>query len=146
MKADSFFTPDQKALITHTIKEAEKLTSGEIRVYIENSCTGEILDRAAYLFKLLDMNKTKERNGVLFYLAIARQQFAVLGDAGINARVPENFWDSVKDILEKHFKNEDFTRGLQMGIQMAGEKLKSYFPRQHDDTNELSDTISFGDN
>jgi uncharacterized membrane protein len=146
MKAESFFSQEQKDIIVHAIEEAEKQTSGEIRVYVENTCQGEVLDRAAYLFRLLDMNKTQERNGVLFYLSIARQQFAVLGDTGINARVPENFWDAIRDILEKYFKEEDFAGGLQEGIRIAGEKLKAFFPRQPDDKNELSDTIAFGEN
>ncbi|MBN1415932.1 MAG: TPM domain-containing protein [Bacteroidales bacterium] len=146
MKAKAFFTPEQKSIIVDAIKEAENQTSGEIRVYIENSCKGEMLDRAAYLFKMLDMYKTKERNGILFYLAIARQQFAVLGDSGIHAKVPENFWDMIRDTLERHFKEEDFTGGLKEGIRLAGEKLKAFFPRQNDDTNELSDSISFGEN
>jgi uncharacterized membrane protein len=146
MKAETFFSQEQKDIIVQAIEEAEKQTSGEIRVYVENAFHGEILDRAAYLFKLLDMNKTKERNGVLFYLSIARQKFAVLGDTGINSRVPENFWDTVRDVLEKYFKEEDFATGLKEGIRMAGVKLKAFFPRQTDDTNELSDTITFGKN
>jgi uncharacterized membrane protein len=146
MKAESFFSQEQKDIIVHAIEEAEKQTSGEIRVYVENDFHGEILDRAAYLFKLLDMYKTKENNGVLFYLSMARQQFAILGDTGINSRVPENFWDTVRDVLEKYFKEEDFAGGLMEGIRLAGEKLKTFFPRQADDTNELSDTITFGEN
>jgi uncharacterized membrane protein len=146
MKAENFFTREQKDIIVHAIEAAEKQTSGEIRVYIENSCKGDILDRAAYLFKLLDMHNTKERNGILFYMSIARQQFAVLGDAGIHAKVPEGFWDSVRDVLKEYFNIEDFTGGLSNGISMAGEKLKTFFPRQADDTNELSDSISFGEN
>ena len=146
MKAETFFTEEQKKNLEQAIKESEKQTSGEIRVYVENSCSGEILDRAAYLFNLLEMTKTKERNGILFYLSIARQKFAVLGDAGINAKVPENFWDSVRDVMEKYFKDEDFTGGLIEGIRMTGEKLKTYFPWMPDDKNELSDAISFGDN
>jgi len=145
MKAETFFTQEQKDIVVHAIEEAEKQTSGEIRVYIENSCKGEILDRAAYLFKLLDMFNTKERNGVLFYMSVAQQQFAVLGDAGIHAKVPEGFWDAVRDTVQEHFNKEDFTGGLNIGIQMTGEKLKSFFPRQADDTNELKDTITFGE-
>jgi uncharacterized membrane protein len=144
MKAESFFSQEKKDIIVHAIEEAEAQTSGEIRVYIENTCHGDILDRAAYLFKLLDMHKTKESNGVLFYLCIARQQFAVLGDTGINSRVPEDFWDTVRDVMEKYFKEEDFAGGLNEGIRMAGEKLKAFFPHQTDDTNELSDSITFG--
>jgi uncharacterized membrane protein len=146
MKAETFFSQEQKDSIVSAIKEAENQTSGEIRVYIENSCKGDILDRAAYLFRLLDMHKTKDRNGVLFYLSVARQQFAILGDTGIHSRVPEDFWDTVRDILEKYFRDEDFTGGLKEGIMMAGEKLKNFFPRESDDTNELSDNIEFGEN
>jgi len=146
MNAESFFTQEQKDTIFHAIEEAEKQTSGEIRVYIENSCKGSVLDRAAYLFRLLDMYNTKERNGVLFYLSVGRKEFAVLGDGGINKKVPEGFWDSVRDTLQKSFGKGDFTGGLSKGIDMAGEKLKTFFPRQNDDKNELSDTITFGEN
>jgi uncharacterized membrane protein len=146
MKAESFFSQEQKDIIVHAIEEAEKQTSGEIRVYIENYCRGSILDRAAYLFKLLDMYNTKVRNGVLFYLSIARKEFAILGDGGINEKVPEGFWDAVRDTLQESFGRGDFTGGLSKGIGMAGEKLKTFFPRQKDDENELSDTIAFGEN
>jgi len=146
MKAESFFTQEQKDIIVHAIEEAEKQTSGEIRVYIENNCKGSILDRAAYLFKLLDMFNTKERNGVLFYLSVARKEFAVLGDAGINSKVPDGFWDSIRDILQESFGEGDFTGGLSQCIDRVGEKLKGFFPRQSDDKNELSNTITFGEN
>lgn len=142
--ADSFFTKEQKDIIVRAIEDAEKQTSGEIRVFIENTCKGDVLDRAAFLFRKLGMTKTRERNGILFYLAIARQQFAILGDMGINARLPEGFWDTVRDKLEEHFKSGDFTGGLNEGIRMAGEKLKTYFPHKADDVNELSDEITFG--
>ncbi len=146
MKAETFFSQEEKDIIVEAIGEAEQQTSGEIRVYIENTCKGDILDRAAYLFKLLDMFDTRERNGVLFYLSVDRKQFAVLGDSGIHARVPEGFWDAVRDAVQEHFSREDFAGGLKAGIQMTGEKMKSFFPRQADDTNELSNTISFGEN
>ena len=74
MKASSFFTKEQQAQILASVKEAEKETSGEIRVHIETSFTGDVLDRAAWVFKKLDMHKTDERNGVLFYLAVRRQK------------------------------------------------------------------------
>jgi uncharacterized membrane protein len=90
------------------------------------------------------MHKTQLRNGVLFYLAIKDKQFAVLGDAGINSLVPENFWEEVKDEMLLHFKQGNFTVGLVNGITMAGEKLKQHFPYQKDDINELPDEISFG--
>lgn len=144
--AKSFFTKQQQDDIKQAILKAELDTSGEVRIHIENTCKGEVLDRAAFIFEKLKMQKTELRNGVLFYLAIKNKKFAILGDKGINASVPENFWDEIKQKMQEHFKEENFTEGLIEGISIAGEKLKKHFPYHSDDINELSDEISFGKN
>jgi uncharacterized membrane protein len=143
-KAEDFFTEAALKEIVESIKEAEKQTSGEIRLYIEDGSKDAPLDRAAFLFAELEMHKTKLRNGVLFYLAIAHKKFAIIGDAGINKMVHENFWDDIKANMLLHFKTGNFQEGLQQGIQMAGEALKINFPYKDGDTNELSDEIVFG--
>lgn len=144
MNARNFFTADQQQAIRLKIAAAEMHTSGEVRVHIDERCKGDVLECAARHFKRMGMHKTQLRNGVLFYFAIADQKFAILGDKGINEKVPAGFWDSVRNIMIHHFKKEEFTEGLCMGIDMAGEKLKNYFPYQEGDVNELSDDISFG--
>lgn len=131
-------------MIVEAIKQAEHNTSGEIRVHIEKKCKIDVLDRAANVFAMLKMHKTELRNGVLFYLSVEDRKFAILGDVGINIKVPENFWDSVKNTVLEQFKQGNQTEGLIQGILMAGEKLKAHFPYQKDDVNELSDEISFG--
>jgi uncharacterized membrane protein len=143
MKASSFFTNEQQNHILTSVREAEKETSGEIRVHIETSFSGDVLDRAAWVFKKLGMHKTAERNGVLFYLAVSNKKFAIIGDAGINAKVPAGFWDEIKELLQKDFRESKFTEGLAEGILMAGQQLKTHFPHKKDDVNELSDEISF---
>jgi len=143
--ASKFFTSDQKQQIIGAIKEAELNTSGEIRVHIENRCKKEVLDRAAAVFATLKMHKTKLRNGILFYLAIKDQKFAILGDGGINAVIPDDFWDNIKEMMQDKFKEGEFTIGLSSGIKMTGEQLKAHFPYQSDDINELDDDISFGE-
>lgn len=140
-----FFTKEQKEDIRIAILNAELDTSGEIRVHIEDKCPGDVLDRAAYIFKKLKMADTEKRNGVLFYLAVSNRKFAVIGDVGINAVVPENFWDDIKDRMIHHFRDGKFTDGLIEGIMMVGEKLKAHFPYRVGDKNELSDDISFGE-
>jgi uncharacterized membrane protein len=145
MRPANFFSPEDKKLIKQAIVEAELNTSGEIRVHIEGYCADDILDRAAYIFKRLGMHKTEKRNGVLFYLAVSDRKFAILGDAGINKVTPENFWDNIKDVMTGYFKDSKFTEGLIKGIHMAGEQMKTHFPYQKDDINELSDEISFGE-
>ena len=91
------------------------------------------------------MHKTDSRNSVLFYLALNNRKFAIIGDYGINTKVPENFWNEIKKLLEKHFSEGKFTEGLVNGILMAGLQLKEYFPYQKNDINELPDDISFDD-
>lgn len=143
MKASSFFSKEQQASILASVKEAEKDTSGEIRVHLETHCPEDVLDRAAWIFKKLEMDKTSERNGVLFYLAVSDRKFAIIGDAGINAKVPEGFWSCIKELLQKKFREEKFTEGLAEAIVLAGRQLKVHFPYKSDDINELSDEISF---
>ena len=143
--ASNLFSSEQKSQIVAAIKEAETQTSGEIQVHIESRCKGSVLDRAAAVFKTLKMYQTKERNGVLVYLAVVDHKFAILGDAGINAKVPSDFWESTKDLMASHFRQGKFTEGLIEGIHHAGDQLKTHFPYDHrDDQNELSNEVSFG--
>ncbi|TKG96067.1 TPM domain-containing protein [Puteibacter caeruleilacunae] len=144
MTPSAFFTDLEKEQIVAAVKQAELSTSGEVRVHIENHCKGESLDRAAYVFDKLDMHKTELRNGVLFYLAVVDRKFAIIGDGGINAKVPTDFWDAIKQTMLEYFKEGKYADGLSNGIIMAGEQLKEHFPYQQDDVNELPDEISFG--
>jgi uncharacterized membrane protein len=139
-------TEAQEKQIVQAIQEAERHTSGEIRVHIENECPSNELDRAVEVFAELHMQKTTFRNGVLFYVAIKSHHFAVIGDGGINALVPTDFWDDVKNLVLTEFKDGRYAEGLAKGIERAGQQLKSYFPfEQKGDTNELDDSVSFGD-
>lgn len=144
MNADRYFTAENKLQIANAIRVAELNTSGEIRVHIEKYCKDDALDQAAYVFEKLEMHKTKLRNGVLFYLAIEDHKFAILGDAGINQKVPEDFWEKTKEVVLSKFKEGNITEGLTSGILKAGEKLKEHFPYLEGDKNELSNEISFG--
>jgi uncharacterized membrane protein len=138
-------TPDQQAQLMAAIRQAELETSGEIRVHLEEQCPGaDPVARAVAVFRHLGMHQTKERNGVLFYVAYGDRKFAVVGDAGIDAKVPTGFWDSTKDLMRQHFAANDLVLGLSEGIERAGQQLKQYFPRATDDVNELPDDISFG--
>ena len=141
----NFLNETGKQMIVDAIKDAELNTSGEIRVHIESRCKEEVLDRAAHLFKKLQMHKTEQRNGVLFYLAHIDRKFAILGDGGINQKVPENFWDTIKERMAERFKEGKFAEGMAEGIKESGQQLKTHFPYQSDDVNELSDEISFGE-
>lgn len=142
--AKNFFSSGDQSAILKAIADAEKNTSGEIRIHIENSFSGDVLDQASFIFKKLKMHETDQRNGVLIYLAIKNRQFAIIGDAGINARVPEGFWDHIKEMMAENFSQNRFMEGLTEAVRMTGEQLKEHFPYLKNDINELPDDISFG--
>lgn len=144
MNIQKYFTEENKLQIANAIRVAELNTSGEIRLHIEKYCKGDALDQAAYVFGKLEMHKTQLRNGVLFYLAVEDRKFAILGDVGINQKVPADFWEKTKEAVLVKFKEEKLTDGLTTGILMAGEQLKEHFPYLEGDKNELSNDISFG--
>lgn len=141
--AEQFFTAEEKALIQETIAEAETKSSGEIRVHIENRCSGDPLKRAEECFALLKMHETAERNGVLFYLAVESKVFSVFGDKGIHEKVTSAFWTEISARMQEHFRTGKFTQGLCEGIKSAGEQLVAYFPANGKNPNELNNEISF---
>jgi uncharacterized membrane protein len=126
------------------IKQAELKTSGEIRLHVEPACEGDAFARAMEVFGEQEMYKTKERNGILFYFAINSRKFAVVGDEGIHAKVHDEFWMTIRDVIQENFRHDSFVPGLVKGIEMAGEKLAIHFPWREGDSNELSDDISIG--
>jgi|SRR5690606_16849090 len=139
------FTEEQQEKIVLAIQQAEARTSGEIRLAVEPHCKGEPLDRAMVYFQRLGMDKTALHNGVLIYLATEDHQFAIIGDRGIHARVPSDFWEKTKELMLGYFKAGDMVAGLIEGIVHAGEQLQHYFPRAAEDVNELPNDIAFGD-
>ena len=139
MKAKDFLSAQQQERLVAAIKEAEKNTSGEIRIHLDDTCSGDPMKRAGQVFRFLRMDRTALRNGVLIYLACESKVFAIIGDKGINEAVPEGFWNDIKESMTGYFRKGEFTEGL-------GEKLKSYFPYSKDDVNEQPDDISFGGN
>lgn len=132
--------------VVEAIRQAEKNTSGEIKVHIENRCKGDVEQRSLFIFNLLKLNETKLRNGVLIYLAVKDHKFAILGDEGIDKVVGDGFWNDVKDLMLGYFRESRFTEGLEQGILRCGEKLKAYFPYQSNDINEIPDDISYENN
>lgn len=140
--ANDFFTPEEEQQIVNAIIEAEKNTSGEIRVHIEIHSEKPPLERAQEVFFTLGMDKTSARNGVLFYVGIDDHTFAIIGDEGIDKAVESDFWDCTRDVVIDHFKNGRFAQGLSEGVIKAGDRLKQYFPFSNEDRDELPNEIS----
>lgn len=139
----AYFTKEEEAAIVAAIQQAESHTSGEIRVHVEKTCKIDPYEKAAFWFQRLKMHKTKHRNGVLVYVAVESHKVAVLGDVGINAVVPEEFWQSTLNVLLDEFKQGHMAEGIAKAVLEAGNQLKKYFPAEDGDENELSDDISY---
>lgn len=127
--------------IVAAIAAAEQRTSGEIRVVVAREKTGDPVTAAQRQFERLGMTRTAERNGVLVYLCPHSHAFAVIGDRGIHEKCGQPFWAELAAAMTDHFKRGDFTGGLVLGIDRAGELLAAHFPRRPDDRNELPNTV-----
>lgn len=142
MKGQEFLARLDRERVTAAIAEAERLTSGEIRVHVQPGLYGkELRFVAERTFERLGMTKTALRNGVLLFVATEENQFYICGDSGIDAKVPPGFWDDVAANLTARFRRGEFTDGIVDAIRMAGEHLARYFPRATGDVNELPDEI-----
>lgn len=139
-----FLSENDEQEIVAAIKIAEKNTSGEIRIHIEATTEKDSYERALEVFGELEMHKTGQRNGVLIYVAVEDHAFVICGDEGIDAVVSENFWNTTKDAMQQCFKQGNFKEGIVAGILKAGEELKTHFPWQQNDEDELSNEISKG--
>ena len=141
-----FFSKEENVKIVQSIQDAERQTSGELRVFVEGRCKYvDPLDRAAEIFAKLQMEKTELRNGVLFYLAIKDKQLAIFADSGIHDATGNKYWkETVQQILSV-FSKESVVEGVTATIGKIGEALRTHFPYDKDvDKNELPDEIIFG--
>lgn len=143
-KVEDFLTKEEEQEIVQAITKAEKNTSGEIRVHIEDHTEKPPLERAQEVFHFLGMDETSLRNGVLFYVGVTDHTFAIIGDEGIDKVVEDDFWDCTRDAVISNFKERKFKDGLVAGILRAGEQLEQYFPFTDGDKDELSNEISKG--
>lgn len=141
---EEFLSEADEQRIVEAIRNAEIATSGEIRVHLENKLNKDCLERAKEVFYYLQMENTKDKNGVLFYVAVDDKKFAVIGDEGIDKVVPPDFWKSITTAVTSEFSKGNKANGLVLGIVEAGQKLQQYFPYQKGDKNELSNEISKG--
>ena len=143
MDLDSFLNEKEVKDLAAIISEAELLTSGEIRLHLEEKCNIDTQARALEVFYSLNMGNTKLKNAVLIYISYEDQKFAICGDEGIHENVSNRFWKSLRNSLRRSFEKKDFFKGISITIMECGRQLRTYFPYQHDDINELDNHVTF---
>ncbi len=139
MKAREFLAQLRDEEIVGAIREAEQNTSGEIRVFISRRKIADPVEAAQAEFVKLKMTKTRERNGVLIFVAPKTHKLAVIGDQGVHTCCGDEFWQAMAAEMSDRFRQSDFTRGIVHSVREAGELLAQHFPRRQDDRNELPD-------
>lgn len=145
-KKKNFFSEEDNHLIVKAIRQAEKATSGEVRVFVESRCAWmDAIDRAAEIFFSLKMDKTEQRNAVLVYVAMKDRQLAVFGDEGIHKKVGAEYWNKIVADMLHDFNKDDYAKGIAECVIQIGNALHTHFPYDRDtDRNELPDEIVFG--
>ena len=143
MDLDSFLNEKEVKDLAAIISEAELLTSGEIRLHLEEKCNIDTQARALEVFYSMNMGNTKLKNAVLIYISYGDQKFAICGDEGIHENVSNRFWKSLRNSLRRSFEKKDFFKGISITIMECGRQLRTYFPYQHDDINELDNHVTF---
>ena len=138
-----FLSEEEKEYVQKAVNQAEQQTSSEIKFVIVRHCWDDIRAKAAKIFKKLNLHKTKERNCVLILLVTTNHEFLIYGDEGIHEKVGQDFWDDVRNKMQNQFQENNFVEGVSEGIQLIGEKLAAYFPRQLTDVNEISDEVAY---
>jgi uncharacterized membrane protein len=137
--------PHDEQRIVAAIEAAELVTSGEVRVHLNDTCSGDPLRDAQKQFQKLGMHRTAERNGILFFIALESHKFAVVGDSGIHAKVGQSFWEGIRDHMVPELKEGRWIESLELGIAEAGRALSEHFPHQgNSDRDELSNEVSRG--
>ena len=140
-----FLSKSERQEVVAAIQEAERGTSGEVRIHVERRCKGDPLDRAGRLFQSLGMARTELRNGVLLYIALVDRRFAILGDEGVHREIGEAGWAEIRDRIAGRFASGEYVHGICEAVTRIGAVLKTKFPRQAGDVNELPDDLSLGE-
>ena len=147
-KIDSFLNESEREEVAKFISSLEEKTSGEIRVAVrfkrgffeKNKSVHEL---AIKEFHRLKMHKTRDKTGVLLFFLLDHKEFHIVADEGIHTKVEDGTWDKIASELTEHFKQQKFKDGILHGLKKVGAILSQHFPRKSDDTNELSNEVSF---
>lgn len=146
IRKKDFFSEEEKQQIIEAVRNAERMTSGEVRVFVENRCSYmDAIDRAKEIFAELKMYETADRNAVLVYVALKDKQLAVFGDEGIHSKLGNAYWNTEVKKMIDNFNRENYAEGIKQVVEDIGEALTQLFPYNNDtDKNELPDDIIFG--
>ena len=141
-----YLSKENLQTIADRIGDAEKTTSGEIRVVVRHRRHwGEgkmtLHEIALKEFYRLGMDKTKDGTGILILVLFSKRQFHIVADKGINTQVADGTWDVIAQRMTAHFKAGNYREGICEAVSEVGKVLSANFPRKADDVDELSNEV-----
>jgi uncharacterized membrane protein len=141
-----FLNDDELLRISNKIKAEEKITAGEICVSIKERRSliqknKPVRKLAEEEFFKLGIDKTRDKTGIIIFFLLEAREFYILADEGINKKVPEKTWDKIKDEMQSHFMEGNFSEGIIHGVERVGDILSEHFPIKPDDTNEITNRV-----
>jgi uncharacterized membrane protein len=139
----NFLTNQQIASLVEAIQSAEDHSTGEIRVHIDSNTDNRDAKTAFEVFKKLNMDKTGERNAVLFHVNFEQKYLTIIGDIGIHEKVKQTYWDHLHDYITAEFAKGRYYQALKSAILETGLELKKHFPVEGENPNQLSNEITF---
>lgn len=149
-----YFTEEDFARITESVRQAESQTSGEIRVKIRKyfqkgrECfeadIRDIHHQAEFDFDAEGLAKTQDKTGVLILVVLEERKFKILADEGIYKKLPQFYLDNCAKDLVSRFVNAEYVSGIRETVEALGVMLAKHFPRRHDDVNELPNDVIVG--
>ncbi len=140
---NKFLTHQQIGSLVEAIQSAEEHSTGEIRVHIDSNTEDRNAQTAFEVFKELCMNKTADRNAVLFHVNFQKKYLTIIGDIGIHDKVHQSYWDHLHDYITTEFAKGNYYKALKSAILETGIELKKYFPVQGENPNQLPNEITF---
>jgi uncharacterized membrane protein len=140
----NFFTKQESDIIVSQIASIELITIGELRIHVEDLCSGDPYLRAVEVFNKLEMYKTISQSGIIIYLASEDKKLSIIGDKGIHDKVGAGFWTQIVADVNEEITQKSVFEGISLAVDLVGKKLIEHFPEQNKPVNELSNEISYG--
>jgi len=100
-----------------------------------------VQERAVRAFYEKGLYRTRDENGILIFISILERKVWILGDRGVNLRIPHETWQAHADEISVGIREGRPCDALCAVIESCCRVLVEHFPRKEDDTNELPDEL-----
>ncbi|MBF0298131.1 MAG: hypothetical protein HQK51_05390 [Oligoflexia bacterium] len=100
-----------------------------------------VKEQAIMAFYQNCLYNTRSQTGILIFISILERQVFILGDRGINQKIPPGFWNTLTQELVSGIRQGKAGESICRIIEKCGHELAKHFPYLADDKNELSDNL-----